>query len=184
MTMLGQAVLRRIAALLVAGGAGLASGDASLELPEEIVEALLDSSELAAYDEDDRTRIVALLARDARPNVRQRLAIALADHDFELRPETEAVLERLARDSDPRVVRALGAALGSVLVRLSPLERAYLVTSWASSDSDGLRFALAFALAWPVETVGVRSALEALASDRSPDVRIAAERAIRMRAIA
>jgi hypothetical protein len=184
MTVLGQAVLKRIAALLVAGGTGFASGDAALDLPEEMLEALLDSSELARYHETDRARIIGLLARDARPHVRQRLAISLADLDFSLSSESEALLEALARDSDPRVVRALGAALGTMLGQLTPLERAYVVSSWAGAEHEGLRFALAFALAWPIDGVGVRSALHVLEQDSSQDVRTAAARAIRMRSAA
>jgi hypothetical protein len=184
MTIASQALLKRIATLLMAGGTGLAGADGALELSEEMVEALLDSPELGRCEEADRTRLAALLATDARPQIRQRLAISLSEHPLSLCSESEALLEGLARDRDPRVVRALGAALGSVLVQLAPLERSYLVSSWATADHEGLRFALAFALAWPIESVGVRSALQELKHDRSTDVRTAAARAIRVRATA
>jgi len=64
-----------------------------------------------------------------------------------------------------------GANLYAVLRALPPLEQTWLVSSWATSESEPLRRMLASALAEPLDGVGARWALEHLQRDPSAEVR-------------
>jgi hypothetical protein len=177
MRKLGRKVLKRVAALAVAGfgGVGLVA------VPDEVVETLLEPSELAAYDDADRWRVVRLAALDPRPSVRESVAAHLAEYDFGLGSETEELLQLLAHDPYPGVQRVLSASLGRLLWHMHPLDRCRIVTSLAADDDPRARFVIASALAWPFEALGARTALAVLSEDPSDDVRAAALRASRAR---
>jgi hypothetical protein len=95
----------------------------------------------------------------------------------------EQMLLALAAEEEPEVREVFGSQLRAVLERALPLERTYLIASWATSDDERVRLAMAEALAGPVDAVGVRTALEVLAGDASAVVRQAAETARARRGI-
>ena len=70
-----------------------------------------------------------------------------------------------------------GADLGVLLRSLPPLERTWLISSWATSANERTRRMLARALSAPVESVGARWALEHLRGDPSEEVRRLAQAA-------
>src|SRR5262245_49455140 len=57
------------------------------------------------------------------------------------------------------------AQLGAVLRALPPLERTWLISSWATSESEPARRLLASALVEPLDAVGARWALDHLQRD-------------------
>lgn len=73
---------------------------------------------------------------------------------------------------------AEGADVGALLRALSPLERTWLISSWATSTNEPTRRMLARALAEPIESVGARWALEHLQRDPSAEVRRLASAAL------
>jgi hypothetical protein len=68
--------------------------------------------------------------------------------------------------------------LGMLLCLLPSLDRTQLVSTWATSADEPTRRALALALSAPFEAVGVRTALEMLQRDPSPEIRRLARRAV------
>jgi hypothetical protein len=67
---------------------------------------------------------------------------------------------------------AEGTDIGAFLSELSPFERTWLISSWATSANEPTRRMLARALSAPVvDGVGVRWALEHLQRDPSAEVR-------------
>jgi len=64
-----------------------------------------------------------------------------------------------------------GPTLGVLLCLLPSLDRTCLISAWATSPRESTRRALADALSRPFEAVGVRTALELLREDPSPEVR-------------
>ena len=66
---------------------------------------------------------------------------------------------------------AEGADLGALLSALSPFERTWLISSWATSESEQTRRLLARSLSAQIDDVGARWALEHLQRDPSAEVR-------------
>ena len=66
---------------------------------------------------------------------------------------------------------AEGADLGALLSELSPFERTWLISSWATSANEPTRRMLARSLAAQIDGVGARWALEHLKRDPSAEVR-------------
>jgi hypothetical protein len=178
---IAQAVLKRVAALVVATSL---TGAALSRIPEEIVESLLDPEELAEFADGDRIRLLRLVASDPRPGVRRILAARIAEISFDGGEPVTALLFQLARDSDPAVRRILAASLGTVCPTLSMLRRSELVLSLAASENVDVRFVAASALSWPFELLGANTAISHLVDDASTEVREAARRAARVRQIA
>ena len=67
--------------------------------------------------------------------------------------------------------RAESADVGALLSALSPFERTWLISSWATSESEPTRLMLARTLPGQIEGVGARWALEHLKRDPSAEVR-------------
>lgn len=86
---------------------------------------------------------------------------------------TEARLRRLAEHGDPEVRAQVTGWLPAALEWMSQLERIELVAGWAMAASPHVRLVLAQALQAAPATVGLHSALEALAVDPDPRVRLA-----------
>ncbi len=64
-----------------------------------------------------------------------------------------------------------GADLGALMSALSPFERTWLISSWATSANESTRRLLARTLSATSDGVGARWALEHLKRDPSPEVR-------------
>jgi hypothetical protein len=94
-----------------------------------------------------------------------------------LAASSAAMPAMLTRDLEAVLARGIDSAsgsaspLGALLCLLPGLDRTCLVSSWATSPDERLRIALARALAAPFEAVGVRSAIDQLQRDPSPEVR-------------
>jgi hypothetical protein len=82
-------------------------------------------------------------------------------------------LEREADHPDPERRVRLAAQLPSELAALSDLERARQVASWSTAASPRVRLAIARALRYSPRAPGTLTAIEHLAADRSPSVRVA-----------
>jgi len=74
-----------------------------------------------------------------------------------------------------------GADLEALLGTLSPFERTWLISSWATSPNEPTRRLLARALSAQSDDVGARWALEHLRRDPSPEVRRLARAAAELR---
>jgi hypothetical protein len=172
-----QAFLKRLA-LVAIGLTGTQSGALAEDLariPRRALEAVIEESE-ERWDERERGPVLALLARDPRPEVRVEVAASAG-----ARPTaaSAAVLRYLSCDPSYRVRTASAAGLAALL-RASPMrERIEVVASWATARRARIRLALARALGERVEVVGGRTALALLTLDRSPNVRAAAHEALR-----
>jgi hypothetical protein len=86
-----------------------------------------------------------------------------------------------AQHPDPERRVRLASALPEVLGAMSDLERARFVRDWATSTSGRLRLAMARALRYAPDTPGCITALEHLAGDRDPAVRVAVAEAAWLR---
>jgi hypothetical protein len=175
--MAGIRKVLKSAALAAVGGLGLSG------VPEQVVERLLEPSELESCDDAERWHVLCGAARDPRPGIRQSVAAQLPNYGFELEPRTEALVLELAHDSDPGVRRVLSASLGRLMKRVRAIDRGRVVATLATNDDPKVRFVIASALSWPFEAVGVVTALRALSTDPAEDVQTAALRAIRARRI-
>jgi len=173
-----QQILKRVAAMAVVFSAGVAPMAAAelAQIPEELLESLIEPDELASIDETDREQLLSVLALDTRASVRARTAISLQFLSPQLTPRMERMLAQLAADPAPGVRQVLAGVLGSVIARMPALDRTCLLCSWSTSPREHERYVIASALGWPFDAVGVRSALAALAGDSSLDVREAAQR--------
>jgi hypothetical protein len=179
-----QQILKRVAAMAVLFSAGVAPLAAAelAQIPEEVLERLIEPEELANIEETDREQLLSVLALDTRASVRARTAISLQFLSPQLTPRIESTLRRLAADPAPGVRQVLAGVLGPVLARMPGLDRTSLIGSWSASPSEQERYVIASALGWPFDAVGVRSALAALSEDASPGVREAARRSSKRRA--
>ena len=179
-----QQILKRVAAMAVAFSAGVTPMAAAelAQIPEDVLERLIEPDELANIDETDREQLLSVLALDTRASVRARTAISLQFLSPQLSPRIESMLEQLAADPAPGVRQVLAGILGPVMARMPALDRTCLIGSWSASPSEHERYVIASALGWPFDAVGVRSALAALSEDASPTVRAAAHRSSNRRA--
>jgi hypothetical protein len=97
-------------------------------------------------------------------------------------PITRAQLRRLAEHPDRERRIKLAAFLPEVLARMPPVDRIALVAGWAASSSPYLRLAMARALRHLAEpTPGAHTAIEHLAGDPDPSVRVAVAEAAWLR---
>lgn len=88
-------------------------------------------------------------------------------------PDTEGpdeIRESSGREAGARLIGVLPAAL----LWMSGLERTEVIASWTTSAAPGARLAIARALAAAPPSVGLLSAIEVLAADEQPEVRMAA----------
>ncbi|MGD8859841.1 MAG: hypothetical protein PVI30_07505 [Myxococcales bacterium] len=166
-----KSMLRYLAAL----GILLASGADPVPTLARIPTEALGGAVEAIEDEDlqprERCQVLWLLARDARSQVRARVALR-ADVLWRFSAsETEALIALLARDEVDAVRHAAVASLQGVMRRATPHERLELVARWAQSPSEHERAALAAALRAPVPLLIADLAIEQLAADQSDLVR-------------
>ncbi len=96
-----------------------------------------------------------------------------ADAD-EARPVlAEWQLRRLADHPNPDYGTRLAAGLPAILAAMSEMERVGLIAGWAMSPSPRVRLVIARALRHTPPGVGSLTAIEHLARDKSPLVRVA-----------
>ena len=87
--------------------------------------------------------------------------------------EREATLRREAEHADPERRVRLAARLPATMEAMSDLERARFVSGWATAPSPRLRLAIARALRYAPRAPGTLAAIEHLAGDGDPSVRVA-----------
>jgi hypothetical protein len=97
-------------------------------------------------------------------------------------PWPERRLRRLIEQRDPAQGDRLASHLATALDWMTSFERTELVADWSTSQSGDLRLAIARVLAHSSSVVGSLSAIEHLASDPDPGVRMAIARAAGARA--
>ena len=85
--------------------------------------------------------------------------------------------ETRSENQSERVGHTFVTGMRTVLWLAPPLERTHLVAAWALSPLESVRLSIALALESPLEGVGIRTAIEHLLTDPSPDVRAATQRA-------
>ncbi|MCA9607029.1 MAG: HEAT repeat domain-containing protein [Myxococcales bacterium] len=172
---LQQSVLRHLGAIAVAGGIGLASPGASLlEIPTELVVEVVEETEEPGWQNEDRQRLLALVAEDQRVVVRARVAEVAGALGHETPDEAEGLLARLAGDASPRVRRSVSRGLESLLAHTDPMFRAGLVARWSTAEDASLREAIARSLGTRTPTLVTDMALSELCRDPEPRVRRAA----------
>jgi HEAT repeat protein len=82
-------------------------------------------------------------------------------------------LRRIADHPNPDVGARLAASLPAILAAMSEIDRVGLIAGWAVSPSPRIRLAIARALRHGPPAVGSLTAIEHLARDPSPLVRVA-----------
>jgi len=94
-------------------------------------------------------------------------------------PDTEGSMREIreSSDRDQDVRPGLIGVLPAALLWMSGLERTEIIAGWAMSPSPGARLAIARALGGAPPSVGLLSAIEVLATDDQPEVRMAAAEA-------
>lgn len=169
---LSQSILKRVALLAVGVSLNAEAAVAGLAtIPEDVLQYLLSSDELDEMDAKGRTRVVRLLARDARASVRVHALEQAVLYERPISLDTLHTLELLAADPDPDVRSCFLEHVAEVFDRLSILDRTCLVGWWATSDSPHVRLALACALQSPFVALGVPAAIELLREDPVEEVR-------------
>jgi hypothetical protein len=81
-------------------------------------------------------------------------------------------LAALATHPDTEVRVRLAGWLPDAIEWMSRVERTELISSWASSPDPAVRLAIARALRYTVPALGSHTAIEHLARDRDPQVRL------------
>ncbi len=150
------------------------------QIPVSVIEAVLDDDGELDWQDEDRLRLLELLALDPRDYVRLQAATRAAVLT-DVRERLEALLERLCADDALAVRQAAATTLATVLQHVEGITRTRLVGSWTLSNYRALRSAIAHALRWPFPVVGAPSAIELLAADEDPEVRAAAAEAAKIR---
>lgn len=90
-------------------------------------------------------------------------------------------LRRIADLPDPDLGARVASGLPAILAEMSEIDRVGLIAAWAVSPSPRVRLAIARALRHTPPSVGSLSALEHLARDPSPLVRVAVAEAAWLR---
>ena len=85
--------------------------------------------------------------------------------------------EELTRTLGP----AAGEKLAGLLESLRPVDRTWTLLYWALSERSSLRWSVALAAPRLPRSVGLYSAVDRLAEDAAPEVRVAAREAIALR---
>lgn len=175
---MNQGVLKRLASIGFAASCGLVDPAVGLaELPAHVVIESLESvgDEAHRWAPSDLGALIELVSRDRRVQVRERVAELAGSMGGAVPPGAAlALLQTLSLDDSARVRAAAARGLMRVLERTPMPERVDLVASWATSQEPRRRAALAYALAADLPTQVVLVALEQLAGDEDPDVRVAA----------
>ena len=163
---------RLAAASLAIGTTNMPPAVASTEALVELVAG----GDAVALEEDERLSLLALLSVDSRAVVRARAASAL--HVAWRAPdEAAAVLQGLVSDPDEGVRLAASDGLAALLAATSPVARVELVCRWSVSPVGAEREAIARALVRSTPVLVADVAIEQLAQDELPRVRVLAARA-------
>jgi hypothetical protein len=166
-----SAILRYLAAVGIVLASGADPGPTLARIPTEALGAAVEAIEDDELQPRERSHVLWLLARDARAQVRARVALR-ADVLWRFSTsETEALIALLSRDDVEAVRHAAVAALQGVMRRATPHERLELVARWVQSAVEHERAALAGALRAPVPLIIADLAIEQLATDPSARVR-------------
>jgi hypothetical protein len=176
---LRQRLLVKLGAIAIAAGTGFVEPSVSLmTIPESVLIELVNDEEAEPHD---RRRFLALLAKDARATVRERVADA-AGTLAERQPEhAEGLIRELSTDTSPRVRVAAGRSLASLLAVAAPLDRLALVSRWTLSPNASDRAAMARGLQSRTPVFVSDLALEELSNDSEAEVRAATARAMARR---
>lgn len=176
--LLRQRVLKHLAALSVAASCGMIDPASSLlEIPADLVTDIVAETEELGWSSEDRARVLHLLTSDPRALVRARVAEAAPNLWLGSPAASERLVRELAKDRSPKVRRAAGQGLAAILERASPIERVELVCQWTVSTNALERAAVARALDSLTPVLVTDLAIEQLAADSSPEVRLCAARA-------
>ena len=115
------------------------------------------------------TAAAAVGAPETRETTRE-----VVDDDADL--DATLPIDREHLDPDDAAC-ALGRGLALALARMRPLSATHIAATWALSNDDVRRLALAHSLEWSFPLVGDGMVLDHLAGDREPAVRAAVARA-------
>lgn len=165
-----QGLLKHLAAVAIAFGAGMAPASGLLEIPTRVLDEIVEGIEALDWDRRDRHRLLSLLAHDRRPEVRARVALKVATLWSEAPDQTEQLLRQLARDRSAAVRAASASGVEHVLESAPPLQRIALVAEWCTSTTTRDRAAIAAALRAMTPVFIGDLAIELLARD--PDARV------------
>ena len=145
----------------------------ALLAPTSSVEATETTSQIVSASEQNTTEGEKRSTERSDPRRHPRSAFAVAK-DLDLVAAVDGLLQVAPSEVGPTVAQ--------VLEHLSPPERTQVVCLWALSPHRPLRLALAEGAAHVDDVpVGLRSALDRLASDEDPEIRAAASASIRAR---
>lgn len=175
---MNQGVLKRLASIGFAASCGLL--DPSIGLAELPAEVVIESVEAVGQDPSrwapkDLGALIQLVSRDGRVEVRERVAELAGAMGVEMPPDMALeLLGTLCLDDSARVRAASARGLMRMLERAQPLERSELVATWATSPQPRRRAALAYALGADLPVSDALQAIELLAHDTHPEVRMAA----------
>lgn len=166
-----QGVLRHLAAVAIAFGAGVAPVEGLREIPVPVLGELVEAIGELDWTSENRRRLLSLLAHDGRAEVRSRVAEKASAVWHESPYQTEELLRRLVCDASPAVRSAAAVGVEQVLQDAPPFERIKLVAEWATSAVSQERAALAIALRGSMPLFVGDLAIELLATDPEPLVR-------------
>lgn len=151
------------------------------QIPVSVIDASLDMQMQSNWSNEDRLRLLQLLALDPRDYIRVQVAAHLAHIEDPLPPEGERLLQDLCADPSIAVRQTAAASLAAVLQHSEGFTRTRVVGAWALSNLRAQRAAIAQALRWPFAVMGAASAVELLSSDDDAEVRAAAAEAAKLR---
>jgi hypothetical protein len=175
--MRGQRLFGHLVALSIALGTGTAGASELAELPSEVLADIVSEVEQSETDRDTRLGVLRLLSRDARGDVRARVAEAAACLWPDGKEEALELVRSLAHDGSPKVRAGAANGLSRALYLASPAERIEVVCNFAIAEAPAERLAMARALSSSVPVLVADLALQQLASDAQPEIRAAALRA-------
>lgn len=162
------------AALTMAAGSTAAAQPDLVAIPETIIVDLLDDVEKEGWQTQDVARLVRLLAKDPRRQVRSRVLVVLPSlADKQSLEETEEIFLRLAQDEDQFVRYSMTESFAGWLEAQDALTRLRVITEWAVSANLFSRKAIARVLSYRFQTLGVDWVIEHLSNDPSSKVRTA-----------
>lgn len=177
-----QGLMKRLAMAAIAVTAGgIEPARALAELPSDALEDVVEDTLGPRWRGGDRSRVLGLLAQDARPEVRGHVAEATSALWPERQTQALLLLRVLARDPDRGVRVGACRGLSQLLQRAAPLDRTQIVADWTLSRHAADRAAIATVLGSRTLVYLADVALAQLASDTEPSVRWLALRAARER---
>lgn len=170
--------IKRLLAYLAGATIGVSSGAASaaqiglVEIPEEILGAILDDVESDGWDTEDRMAVLSRLSADARPHVRRRVLNLLAQIGVsEPWEHIEQILDRLATNVTSADEAAVVRTLTELLSDTGGITRTRVASEWALDPALPKRRIIAKVLSVNFYCLGAASIAWYLAEDTSPDVR-------------